>query len=574
MSSRLQTFMRMAYSHKGEHGDWVWQNAPQDRGHAWCAAFVWTCAKLAGVGKVLIPYTYSARYMGKMTYENFNGQRFMSPAYGGSRNFSPRCGDLIFFRWTTAPGAEWWVANHVGIVVSTAGDTVTTIEGNRGGGSNFTSIIDERRCSKYWDKIVYYVRPAWTAEDYAGVGQDFAGGEDTPPWNEVFPITPAWGQVEPNTRNDMAVREVGYIHAGQLSAVKSRIPVSVVNYTSGLSELISATGIVPNYSASGDFSVGALRPVPRAIAQQLVTAGFSMGAAVGILGNIQRESDFRPDVVNSNGGASGLCQWYGDRCRDMKAFVGPDWKHNVTGQIQYLIHEVTNITFFRNKLYNFLRECPNSLQGAKTAADTFFHWYEALNTYTPAESARRVQFASELWAQLEPVMAPTNNLLEEFIQYLNEQARNHSIYVWGAQGQPNSAITRAWIKSRETSEDNYNKAVAYWQKQVAAGYGPVLRAFDCSGLGMYWLQNLKGILSYDHSAHDLYTKCTKISKDQLTKGDFVFKRSSSGRVTHVGYIVDNRRTVIEAKGRAYGVIKHAFVDSSWNAYGRPPFWTE
>ena len=91
---------------------------------------------------------------------------------------------------------------------------------------------------------------------------------------------------------------------------------------------------------------------------------------------------------------------------------------------------------------------------------------------------------------------------------------------------------------------------------------------------MYWLQNLKGILSYDHSAHGLYKKCTKITKAQLRPGDFVFRVNSSGKATHIGYIVDGARTVIEAKGRSYGVIKHEFVNNSWNAYGRPPFWTE
>ena len=571
--SRLDDFMRIAYSHKGEHGDWVWRNAPQDRGHPWCAAFVWTCAKLAGIGKKLIPYTYSARYMGKMTYENLHGQRFMSPAYGGSRSFNPRRGDLIFFRWSPMPGAEWWVANHVGIVVSTTGDTVNTIEGNRGGsGNNYSSTISERHYSKYWDKIVYYVRPAWTADDYSGSGDD----NDTTPWDDTAPVVnnPAWNHIPLNTRNDMTVRDVGYVTAGTLSTIPSDISLSVVNYTSGISKLISATGILPSYPASGEYNIDRLAPVPRAIAQQLILNGFTLGAAIGILGNIQRESNFQPEVINPNGGASGLCQWFGDRCASMKQFVGSDWRTDVSGQIGFLIYEVTNVPFFRRKLYEFLRTCPNSLAGAQSAADTFFHWYESLGTYTQTESAKRIKFAEALWEQLVPVTAPPSNRLNEFIAYLNEQAKNHSIYVWGAQGQPNSEITRAWIRSRETSEDNYNQAVAYWQKQVAAGYGPVLRAFDCSGLGMYWLQNLKGILSYDHSAHGLYKKCTKITKDQLRPGDFVFRVNSSGRATHIGYIVDEARTVIEAKGRSYGVIKHEFVNNSWNAYGRPPFWTE
>ena len=96
------------------------------------------------------------------------------------------------------------------------------------------------------------------------------------------------------------------------------------------------------------------------------------------------------------------------------------------------------------------------------------------------------------------------NNLKTFLDYLEEQVANHSIYVWGAQGQQGSAITEKCIKRRETSETNYQRAIAFWKKQCEAGYGDVLRAFDCSGLGMYWLQNVSGILKYDHNAHGLY----------------------------------------------------------------------
>lgn len=167
------------------------------------------------------------------------------------------------------------------------------------------------------------------------------------------------------------------------------------------------------------------------------------------------------------------------------------------------------------------------------------------------------------------------NNLKTFLDYLNEQVKNHSIYVWGAQGQQGAAITEAWIKRRETSDANYKRAVAFWKKQCEAGYGDILRAFDCSGLGMYWLQNVSKILKYDHNAHGLYSKCKKIAKADLRVGDFVFKISSeTGRATHIGYVVDNDKNVIEAFGRDYGVVKRPLSKGSWNGFGRPPFWTE
>ena len=38
-----------------------------------------------------------------------------------------------------------------------------------------------------------------------------------------------------------------------------------------------------------------------------------------------------------------------------------------------------------------------------------------------------------------------NIMLSEFIEYLEEQVRNHSIYVWGAQGQTGAQLSEAWI---------------------------------------------------------------------------------------------------------------------------------
>lgn len=161
--------------------------------------------------------------------------------------------------------------------------------------------------------------------------------------------------------------------------------------------------------------------------------------------------------------------------------------------------------------------------------------------------------------------------LSSFIRFLHEQVQNHSIYVWGAQGQQGAAITEAWIKKRETSTVNANRAITFWKKQCAAGYGDMLRAFDCSGLGVYFLLE-HGLIKSDMSANGIMGKCAKIAKDKLRIGDFVFKTDSSGRATHIGYVADNDLNIIEAKGRDYGVTKSPL--KGWSVYGRPPFWTE
>lgn len=168
------------------------------------------------------------------------------------------------------------------------------------------------------------------------------------------------------------------------------------------------------------------------------------------------------------------------------------------------------------------------------------------------------------------------NILDEFIDYLNEQVDNHSIYVWGGQGE--KTITENWIRNMENSTTNANRAVAFWKKQVKAGYGNVLRAFDCSGLGIYWLCDLKKLLPYDMNADTLMTdRCGKISRSDLRRGDWVFRVNSAGRAYHIGYVVDDSLRVVEAMGRDVGVVKRSLNASGasyWNRCGRPTIFKE
>ena len=160
-----------------------------------------------------------------------------------------------------------------------------------------------------------------------------------------------------------------------------------------------------------------------------------------------------------------------------------------------------------------------------------------------------------------------------FVTYLKKEAENGSIYVWGAQGE--SDISESWIKKKETSTENANRAVKLWKKRVNAGYKNI-RAFDCSGLGMFYLQNLAGIYGHDMNADSMMKECRAISREELRAGDWVFRvyrnGDKKGCAYHIGYVVSDDLQVIEAKGRDDGVVKRG-IDASgssyWNAYGRP-----
>lgn len=60
---------------------------------------------------------------------------------------------------------------------------------------------------------------------------------------------------------------------------------------------------------------------PPAIYQGLVDRGFSPVQAAALTGNIQQESNFNPESVNSKEGANGLLQWRLDRWKALQDFA-------------------------------------------------------------------------------------------------------------------------------------------------------------------------------------------------------------------------------------------------------------
>jgi len=165
--------------------------------------------------------------------------------------------------------------------------------------------------------------------------------------------------------------------------------------------------------------------------------------------------------------------------------------------------------------------------------------------------------------------------IPDFIKYLESHIGD--AYVWGAQGQCISDMTAAefedWLERREEKESNRDRVRQY----VILATKKPLYAFDCSGLIMYYLQNLKGWASSDTNANGLYGQC-KGQRGELTPdiplkaGDLLF-RDSGGRKTHVGVYIGNGYQ-IEAKGRDYGVVKHKVSYTYWTHYGTHPVLQE
>ena len=163
--------------------------------------------------------------------------------------------------------------------------------------------------------------------------------------------------------------------------------------------------------------------------------------------------------------------------------------------------------------------------------------------------------------------------IDDFIAYLTSHLGD--AYVWGAQGErvDNRADLEKWVRRKETSRREADRALAYIKKAAKTP----LYAFDCSGLIIQWLRDIRGLIDSDTNAQGLYRQCKqqgKLGVWQMQPGDLVFRYSFAvGKMGHVGVYVGNGM-VIEAQGRDAGVVMRHLSYGGWTHQGRHPALAE
>ena len=152
-----------------------------------------------------------------------------------------------------------------------------------------------------------------------------------------------------------------------------------------------------------------------------------------------------------------------------------------------------------------------------------------------------------------------------FIKYIRSKVG--CAYLWGGQGESVYAMIRKVADSKGQSSANTDKMLKFVKEHGVKD----MEFFDCSGLGVSYFLVQKAI-SYDMTADGLYKKCTKIDKKDVRPSDMAFLLNSSGKATHIGYVVD-RTTVVHALNQTVGVIEESLAKRKW-VYGRPDFCIE
>ena len=119
-------------------------------------------------------------------------------------------------------------------------------------------------------------------------------------------------------------------------------------------------------------------------------------AACGILANIRAESNFNPEAVGDGGDAYGICQW-NSRRDSMVKFCETngygEWT-NIYGQLAYLAYELENN---KKSVGEFLKDVPNTAQGAYDAAYHFCYYYEIPSNRVTKGKQRGTSAVNTFW---------------------------------------------------------------------------------------------------------------------------------------------------------------------------------
>lgn len=379
-------FISEAEKHAGDGGHaWV-QSLTSIGGGPWCAATCCAVAIACGFADVIMPRVqYVAPYFARDVVEEYGGQFIPGPVQGNF-NAVPQTGDLVVYQYAGAIGMDH--GYHIGMVRYCKDDTVYTVEGNSGG-----YVFHEK--DRKGSDIGFYARPDWTK----------VGGSSTVSGYSGSTLVAGQLYTSESTRADASVRQVGYLDSTCKPSIKSsQIELAVINYTGMLSSFVKMFGLTAVSATTGFDNIDGLGPVPREIVQFLVNKGLPTAAAIGIIANIKAESEFNTGAIGDHGTSFGLCQWHNERGVAMKSMVGSNWAINLTGQLNYLWYELSSSSY--SSLLTALQQVPNTLAGAKKAADLFVRQFERPSNIE-YNSKIRQNNAETFWKQIVVVSATT-----------------------------------------------------------------------------------------------------------------------------------------------------------------------
>ena len=351
---------------------------------------VTTCTKaVSGLSNVVIPIVSTPSALAKRGVEKGMGEFIEGPLFGNER--TPQVGDIILLR--TSEDREYKEktdCDKLAIVCEAKDSNIDAVH------VNSSNIVANTTYKTSYRAICGYYRPDWSKVNNTA--------------SAAFGYAPLGRFYESeNTAEDATIREVGYLSTDyEPTTKKSGIKLSVVNYTTLLASFLDDL-LVPS-AISGNMGVNvitdALDNKVKITVDFLLNKGLNAAAACGVAGNIYYESNFNTAAIGDYGTSFGICQWHYGRGDNMKRVAGSDWKNNLSGQLNYLWQELQGA--YSAAVLSVLNTVPNTLSGAKQAADVFVRRFE-IPAYVDEESVRRQAKAAEYWNMLVIQMTTTSS---------------------------------------------------------------------------------------------------------------------------------------------------------------------
>lgn len=201
-----------------------------------------------------------------------------------------------------------------------------------------------------------------------------------------------------NDQDDAIMREVLYMSGTRPTTIKTNIRLSVINYTTALNSFFA--GMINTGGSGSGSSVDASKLTGnyKIIFEFLVGKGLNARPHAGYAQILRENLMEILFAVSSDGyGSIGICQWTFGRKTAMIAYVGNDWRTDLTGQLNYLWRELNGS--YKNSVLNPIKKVPNNVTGAKSAADIFVRKFE-VPANVNVRSRERQKWAEQFWNQL------------------------------------------------------------------------------------------------------------------------------------------------------------------------------
>lgn len=430
--SKLTSFIETAKQQIGNDDSFTKSQTGYDTSRPWSAAFIVAVAKkVGGLLDVIIPDTYSCSSIGSIGVSEDMGKWLNGPANGGHPY--PQAGDIALFRYQLNDGATRYDANKAGIVTlvdpSRKGNnnnsvTFAYVVGDSNGRvQNKTATTDTSMFSGLfrpnWDKVDGL---AGAAQQGYQVGGYYAQGTSSQDAAIIdYKYVSAYNSGTEPSINSTGLLLCAINHSGLLGSVYT-VFANVLAQNSFISQSYNpALGesefimISPEIAAdvaglTGSIQMGNgvcyLNETVKAIYSFLRELfGGNAAGVIGFMANMWAESGFNTAAYNKGSGASGLCQWLGER-RDGNvekqklgmikycAANGGDWRNNLTGQLNWLALELTGGGY--RPTYTACTTVSMNLAGAKQACHTVLHDFERPGHYDVNDPIR-AQYTERLW---------------------------------------------------------------------------------------------------------------------------------------------------------------------------------